>query len=356
MLNMAMIAAMLVGLYCLPSVRTRVLLLAAAVTAGGVAQLILQVPLLVRIGLRPWRRAAFGHPGLKAMRRMALPAVFGSSVYQINLVLTTLLATLLPEGSVTYLYLADRLVQLPLGLFGVSAATALLPELASNAADADMQRFRETYQRALQVVLTVALPATVGLAVLREPIVDCLFRRGAFGVLAAQATSAALLYYAIGLWALVVLRVAGTGYFALQQTRIPVRAGIAAVGVNLVCGVGLMLPMGPSGLALALSLAALVNLAGLALGLRGDPAAPRWRPLGLSVCKIGLCSAIMGLILKLAVGIWMPDASAPLAKKAAGVLAGVLTGLVVYGVAARVLMPAELDSVWAGMRKRTGTQ
>jgi len=185
--------------------------LAVGVVIGGVFQLALQVPFLIKKGFFFWQKAKifhpglkkigrlmlptiFGaavyqinmqkakifHPGLKKIGRLMLPTIFGAAVYQINILVGTLLASLLAEGSVSYLYYADRLVQFPLGIFAIATATAVLPSLSRQATKKDLQGVRETFSYAMKLIFFITIPSMVGLIVLREPIVALLFKRGAF--------------------------------------------------------------------------------------------------------------------------------------------------------------------------------
>ena len=217
------------------------------VVIGGGMQLGLQIPFLARFKLRVFRQWRIWHPRIKEVLILFGPAFFGAAVYQINSVILTLLATMLPQGSVSFLYYADRLVQLPLGVFAIATATAILPALSRQAAGKQWGAFRSTFAHALELVLFISLPSMVGLIVLREPIVALLFQHGAFGVDDVQLTADALLYYGMGLWSFAAVRIVLNVYFAIKDTRTPVRVAVVAIVVNLVCGASLMGPMGHTG-------------------------------------------------------------------------------------------------------------
>ena len=171
------------------------------VCVGGVLQLVLQIPFLIRRKICFWRTAPLWHPGLAKIGRLMLPVLFGTAAYQINSVVIKFFASLLPQGSVSCLYYADRLVQFPIGIFGMAAATAVLPALARHATLEQWNELKQTFAYAMRLVFFVTLPAMVGLLVLRKPIVVLLFQHGAFDIQATQLTADALLYYGIGLWA-----------------------------------------------------------------------------------------------------------------------------------------------------------
>ena len=168
--------------------------LAIGVIIGGILQVGLQVPFLIKKGFYFWQKAKFYHPGLKKISRLMFPAIFGAAVYQINILVGTLLASLLPEGSVSYLYYADRLVQFPLGIFAIATATAVLPSISRQATKKNLQAVRDTFSYAMKLVFFITIPSMVGLIVLREPIVALLFKRGAFDAKTTHLTAYALLY------------------------------------------------------------------------------------------------------------------------------------------------------------------
>jgi putative peptidoglycan lipid II flippase len=178
LLNLAMIGSVVAVSRLSDSQTVRVMGLAGGVLLGGVLQLVLQVPFLVKHSVRFWKPSGLWHPTMKKVGILMLPTIFGAAVYQINILVGTLLASLLPEGSVSYLYYADRLVQFPLGIFAQAAATAVLPSLSRQAADGDHNGMGDTFGHAMSLVLFITIPAMVGLVVLREPIVALLFRHG----------------------------------------------------------------------------------------------------------------------------------------------------------------------------------
>ena len=196
LLNLSIIGSVF---FISPSLTPPVIGLAVGVLIGGFLQLALQLPVLIKMGFHFWREAKMIHPGLKRVGTLIRAAILGGAVYQINIIVGTLLGSLLIQGSVTYLYFADRLVQFPLGVLAVATATAVLPSLSRQAATGDLDTLKDTFGQALKLVFFVTIPATVGLIILREPIVALLFQRGEFDAQATRLTAQALLYYSMGL-------------------------------------------------------------------------------------------------------------------------------------------------------------
>jgi len=256
-LNISMIAATFL-LY--PYFAEPIFALAIGVMLGGVIQLAMQWPFLVKMGIRLKPNFNFRHPGLRQIGLLLIPTLIGSGIYQINILVGTILASLLPKGSVSYLYYADRIVELPLGIFAIAIGTAALPSLSEQVARGSFDEMKKTISFSLRLILFVSIPATIALIILREPIVSVLFQRGAFQASATIATAQALFFYAIGLWAFSVIRVIDAAFFALQDRKSPLRAGFIALIINVVMGIILMIPLKHGGLALATSIATSVNV------------------------------------------------------------------------------------------------
>ena len=280
-----------------------------------------------------------------------LPAVFGAAVYQINILVGTLLASLLPEGSVSYLYYADRLVQFPLGIFAIAAATAVLPSLSRQAADKDFHSMKGTFAYALNLVLFITIPAMVGLIVLREPIVALLFKRGAFDHDTTQMTAYALLWYAVGLWAFSAVRIVLSTFYALQDTVTPVKIASISIIANIVFGIVLMQWMAHGGLALATSLASMVNLAFLLRALSGKMGSLNWRNISASACKTLVSSVIMGIGVGIVSLYAIPRGQGSSMELLLGLIGSIFSGLVLYGCCCRILKSSELESIIGMMRK-----
>jgi putative peptidoglycan lipid II flippase len=259
-LNVGMIAAVpLLARH----LETPIVSLAIGVLAGGVGQLALQVPSLSACGLLVAPSLDLRHPAIIRIARLLLPSVFGLAAVQLMVFVNTLLASLLPLGSISYLYYADRVMEFPLGVFGIALASASLPVMSRHAAARDHRALAETLNFALRLAFYVSLPATVGLVVLRTPIVRVLFERGRFGPAETAATAEALAWYSVGLAGFAGSRIVAQTFYAQSEAATAVRWGIVSIIANVVAALALMGPLGHSGLAAAASIGAYVNLVSL---------------------------------------------------------------------------------------------
>ena len=277
LLNLSLISA---ALFLAPTFQEPVYALALGVMLAGLLQLLFQIPSLYGLDLVPRPRWDTKHPGVKRILTLMIPALFGVSVSQINLLLDTVLASLLPAGSVSWLYYSDRLTELPLGIFAIAVATVILPNLSSQqarakAADKD-PAFAATLHWALGLIVLVALPATAALVVLAKPILTTLFQYGAFSPEDVDKAAWSLRAYSVGLTAFMLIKVLAPGYYARQDMKTPVRIGIIAMVSNMVMNPLFIFPLmwvfdlGHVGLALATSVAAWLNAGLLYRGLRRE--------------------------------------------------------------------------------------
>jgi putative peptidoglycan lipid II flippase len=353
LLNIAMIGSVLLFSWLSPSQTTRVTGLAIGVLIGGGLQLGLQWPFLARKGIRIRWRAPLWHPAMASILILMGPSMFGAAVYQINSLVVCLLGSLLPQGSISYLYYADRLVQFPLGIFAIAMATAVLPSLSRQASLGRMNQLKDTFVHALEMVFFIMLPCMAGLIVLREPIVALLFQRGAFGHEATRLTAGALLYYGIGLWAFSGVRIVLYAFYALKDTRTPVVIAVISVLANTILGIGLMGPMQHNGLALALSLSSMLNLGLLTLALRNKMGAIGWRRIALSMSRSGLCAGLMGLVVWALAQAAIPAGQGPFGEIMVGLLICIFAGVAVYGILAWIFKLPELRAVKQLVATRT---
>ncbi|MDY6903959.1 MAG: murein biosynthesis integral membrane protein MurJ [Thermodesulfobacteriota bacterium] len=351
LLNIAMIGSLWGAAVFTTDNLLRVKCLAWGVLAGGVLQLTLQAPFLVKQGLRFWQQARLYHPALKKVGVLMLPAIFGAAVYQVNTLIGTMLATMLPEGSVSYLYYADRLVQFPLGVFAISAATALLPSISRQAAVNDSDAIIDTFGYAMRLIFFISLPAMTGLIVLREPIVTLLFQRGEFGEQAAQLTAQALFYYAMGLWAFASVRIVVSTFYALSDTKTPVITAVISIAANAALSILLMGPMAHCGLALATSIASMLNLIMLLWALRARLGSLNSGTMAWSISKSVCCSAGMGVVVW-QVSCYTATWSDHFAGLLTGLLAGIVAGIASYSLMAYLMKSRELAGVLAIIQKR----
>ncbi|HKJ72297.1 MAG TPA: murein biosynthesis integral membrane protein MurJ [Gammaproteobacteria bacterium] len=264
LLNVAMIAA---ALWWAPAFERPIEALAWGVFAGGALQLVFQWPFLRRLGLAVRPRFRPGHPGVRRIVRLMGPSVLAVSVVQVSILIDTVLATFLAEGSVSFLYYADRLVQFPMGIFGIALGTAILPTLSGLAGRGEDAAFSRTLDRALRLIVTIGLPASVALILLGRPILVSLFQYGAFTAEQAALTQQALAAYAVGLVGMIGVKVLAPAFYARQDTHTPLRAAAWALLANVVLNLALIVPLAHAGLALATGLAAFLNAGLLLRGL-----------------------------------------------------------------------------------------
>jgi putative peptidoglycan lipid II flippase len=245
-----------------------IIAIALGTLLGGVAQVAIQWPLLRREGFR-WRpRIDWSDPMLRRVLVLMGPGTAGLAATQLNVFVNTWLATGQGTGAVSWLNYAFRLMYLPIGLFGVSIATAVLPTVSRQSAQHDEAGVRDTVSSGMSLMMMLNVPATVGLLVLATPIVQLIFERRAFTPADTSATAAALRFYAIGLLGYSVARIASPTFYALGQNRVPVQVSVATVLVNAALNVALVRVLGFRGLALGTSIAALFNAAALLLQIR----------------------------------------------------------------------------------------
>lgn len=214
--------------------------LAYGVLLGGVVQLLLQLPFLSRYGISAAFDFDFRHPALGRLLFLMGPAVFGAAVYQINVLISTILASMLPSGSVSYLYYADRLLEFPVGVFAIALGTAALPSFSSLVAKRELDGLRGALTYALRIVNFISLPASIGLMVLAVPIFAIFFQRGAFDVQTTRNTADALFFYSLGLWGISGTRLLAPVFYAMEDTKTPVLVALGSFLINLVLSLALM--------------------------------------------------------------------------------------------------------------------
>lgn len=242
--------------------------LAVGVAIGSLAHLVVQLPNLARVGQRYDLTIGLGHPGVRRVAWLMGPRMLGLAAGQLNFLVSTVLASGLPEGSLTAYNYAFQLSQIPVGVIGVSIAVALFPTFSQDAALGRIGEIRRQVANAVRVLVFVAAPLTAIMVVLREPLTAVFYQYGAFSPAASERTANALLYFALGLVGHIVVHVLARAFYAMQDTRTPVTWAIIAVGINVVLMVSLVGPMGIEGLALALSISAVLEVAGLMWSLR----------------------------------------------------------------------------------------
>jgi putative peptidoglycan lipid II flippase len=347
------IAIILCALTLTPHLPVPILSLCIGVLVGGALQIVVQLPFILRQGFRFSPRFDFAHRGMRRVVRLMMPVMIGQSVLQINIFVGQILASLLAVGSISYLFYADRLVQFPLSVFGVSAATAMLPALARHASEERIPEMVETLARTMRTVLFLMLPSMVGLAVLSVPIISTLFQRGSFDYTATVATASALFYYSMGLWAFAEVRVVAQTFYALQDTWTPMKVGAVAVGANIILSILLMAPLKHGGLALANSLASMLNVGMLTWILRGRLGQLQGRRFLRSFAKILLASLVMGGCAYWGAKTALWSSPGHTLEKLFYLSRGILVGVVAYIAMCLVLRVEEFRSAKAWLLRET---
>jgi putative peptidoglycan lipid II flippase len=271
LLNLCMIGA---ALFAAPLFSQPAFALAWGVFVAGVLSLLFQLPFLHRIHLLPAPKLGWRDPGVRRILTLMVPALFGVSISQINLMLDSILASFLPDGSVGWLFYSDRLVELPLGVFAIAVATVIMPNLSRQHVAQSAEHFSRTLDWAIRMIVLIALPSMLALVILAQPILFTLFHHGQMTVRDILMSSYSLQAYALGLLAFMLIKVLAPGYFARQDMKTPVRIGVIAIFANIGMKAVLVAPLffyfnlGHVGLALATALAAYVNAGLLYRGLR----------------------------------------------------------------------------------------
>lgn len=347
------------ALFLSPYLPIPIMSLAIGVLLGGLLQLSVQVPFLIRKGFRFRYRFNLSHEGMRKIFKLMVPGVIGQSVLQINLFVGNLLASLLPAGSITYLFFADRLVQFPLAIFGFSAATAMLPSLSVHASNKNIPEMVETLSKAMRIVLFMMIPSMVGLLVLSTPIVNTLFQRGSFGAEATRGTAVALMFYSLGLWAFGGVRIIAQAFYATQDTWTPMKVAVYSLLVNLLLSLILMRYLQHGGLALANALSSMLNISVLIWILRKRTGPLQGRKIFGSVIKIFSASLVMGLFAYYGAyhgvesALWL--SSGDTARKIFYLGRGILMGAGSYAIMCIAFRVEEFQTTWKWIFKRTAS-
>lgn len=298
LLNVAIIALALWGA---PYFSSPDVALAAGVFLGGLLQFLFQIPFMKKAGLLVKPKWAWHDEGVKKVRNLMIPALFGVSVTQLNLLLNQVIASFLITGSISWLYYADRLIEFPLGLFGIAISTVVLPSLSRIARQKELdapqraQQFTQTMDWGVRMVLLLGVPAMIGIAILAQPLMMTIFMRGKFQLNDVIASSQALWIMCFGLISYMLISVLANGFYANQNTKTPVKVGIIAAVSNICFGL-LAIPFGYLGLAMASALSAAVN-AGLLYRELGKHGVYRiQRQTALFSLKLAIAGCVMGAL------------------------------------------------------------
>lgn len=335
LLNLSLIAA---ALWLAPRLAVPVYALAWGVLIAGAAQLSAQLMALARMGMVPRPRWGWRTPEVKKVIKLMIPTLLGSSAAQINILIDTIIATVIAVGSVSWLYYSDRLLEFPLGVFGIALATVILPSLSSQHASGDAKAFSHTLDWALRTAMLIAIPACAGLIIVAGPIVTTLFGYGEFSAADIEMTTISVAAYALGLPAFVAIKVIAPSFFARQDAVTPVRISLIAMGANVVMNLGFVAtmvhldyPAPHAGLALSSSLAAYLNAGLLYRAMRRSNSYTPGAGWGVYVLRVAFALAMMVTALYFVPSDWIGvDLSAvDRATHLAGVL--VMAGLAWFG-------------------------
>jgi putative peptidoglycan lipid II flippase len=327
--------------------------IAIATVLGGIGQIAVQWPALRKEGFRYRPSLDFRDPDVREILRLMGPGTLGLAAVQINVLVNTSLATTEPQGAVSWLQYAFRLMYLPIGLFGVSIATAALPDLSRHAAAADRDAMRRTISTGLRMMLMLNVPATIGLIVLAQPIIELLLEYGRFTPHDTTSTAAALMFYSPGLLGYSAVKIASPSFYSMGDSRTPATVSVASIGVNLVLNIMLVQIMGYRGLALGTAIAALVNASLLLylLGRRLDGLDRR--RIAVAFGKILVASLLMGAVSYVA-ALWLANAlpSQEWYWRAVRVSGAIGAGVVVLMGSARALAIAEFNDALSQITRR----
>ena len=279
-----------------------------------------------------------------------IPSMIGAASYQINIMVASFFTSGLDEGSVTFMYYADRLVQFPLALFAVSVATVLLPEISKKVVSGQFDEVGGLFSRGVRLVFFITIPAMAGLMALNEPIVKILFGHGAFNAASVEKTAECLFFLAMGLWAFTGVRLFVTLYYSLMNIAIPFYSGLITVGLNLVLCPALMGLLGLKGLILSVSLSAVAGFIFLFMNIPGTMNI-RKNEIIVSTCRSFFASAIMLFFVRQAAELILP-LSASRIGFAIGVTGCIAIGMILYLGINQIMSNPELELIKKGIKRR----
>ena len=331
---------------------TPLLSLSLGVLLGSFLQMGVQIPPLLRRGYRHSFKIQWKSPAIRKTFQLMGPALLGVGVMQINLIVDRFLASYLPAGGISSLWYSNRLIQLPLALFGISIATATFPALASQSAKNKLKEMKKTLFSSLNLTMFATIPATIALIFLGKPLINLLFQRREFTSQDTQATYSALLFYALGLLAFAGIKVVVGAFHSLKDTKTPVKVGMVAVAINIVADLLLLRPLAGGGLALATSLASFFNFFMLFFLLRRPLGAFKLKQLLLPGGKMLVASLIMGVFLALGVNLFYKEGLA-LIQKILVVISIGGGGTVIYFGVAHLLGIPEMKLIRDSLCRRT---
>lgn len=327
---------------------------AVGVIAGGVLQFLFQLPFLHGKNFLFSVSKQIRHPAVKKIGLLIVPQLFGVAVYNLNILVNTQYASFMSEGTISYLYFSERLIEFPLGIIAVSIATVLLPSLSSHVANKDFDKFRETYSFTLRLMFFILIPALVGLIVLREPICNLLYQRGEFDYAATIFTSQALFGYAVGLWAVGGIRITAPAFYSMQDTKTPVIIAFIAFIANAILGyvLGFTLGYKHTGLALASSISSIINFLLLFYIIEKRVGNVNTRAILILLGKLILISGIMGALVWKISGFTIWTESQFAIEKIGVMAAALVAAVLIYILLAKLLKVEEADFLLDMIRKK----
>ncbi|MEW6618328.1 MAG: murein biosynthesis integral membrane protein MurJ [bacterium] len=311
---------------------------------GGLIQLLIQIPPLIKERMEYRLIIDFFHPGVREVIRLMLPRALGAAVTQFNIFISNLLASFLIFGSISSLFYANRLVHFPLAIFGIAIGTVLFPTMSRQVVEGNLQGVKESLRFGLKMVILTSLPPTIGLMVLGRPIIELLFQHGEFDITATNITYLALFFYAFGLLGFSSLKVIVPAFYAQHDTWTPLKIGIISVIANVIFSLLLMKPLEQGGLTLSLSLSGFLNAGLLLISLRQKIGPIGLKEILIFLFNVLLASSMMGffcgIILKIDIGLFYQ------------VIIGIIGGLIVLFLSCKWLKIKEVDDVWKMVRKK----
>lgn len=323
------------------------------VVIGSVFNFVIQVPALRRVGIKYHFSWDYKNSGFIRIMILMIPVLVGLSVVQINLFVTQNLASSVGEGMISVLNLAQKIMNLPIGIFGVAIATAVFPTLTALTATGDMRRFRTTNSMGLRAIFLVTIPASVGLVALGEPLIKLLFQQGQFTATMSSITFQVLVYFCIGLFAYSGIQVLNRSFYALKDTITPLIAGVLTIALNIVFSLYLVHAMGVRGLALAYSLAGIFNMMILLLVLRWKSGPIEGRKLAKSLSISVLASAAMYIVVHYSTYLMMLNLHlATKINQLVSVTVGMSLGIAVYGIIVYCFKLEESELVLGMIKKK----
>jgi putative peptidoglycan lipid II flippase len=353
LLNISIIACVL---FLSPKVYPPILTLAFGVLLGGLTQLLLQLPFLRAKGITFRFNFNLRHPALRRIALMMAPMTMGIAAFQFNQVINRFLASFLQKGSVSYLYYADRIFELPLGLFAIALGVAVLPSFSRLVSQGKMKEFTEGVNFSLRMILFITIPAMIGLITLRVPILNLIFQHGVFTYHSTIMSAQALLCYSISIWAYGGIQVLSRTFYALEDAKTPLKTAILALGANFLLGVILMHPLRHAGLALANAISAILNVSLLTYFFHHKTAGIHWRELVVSLFKTVLATIPVALV---AIFIERGDAwseSGGYAVKIPLLGGGIIVAMTLFFLCSYLLRNRELQFLWKAMRRGRARQ